>query len=199
MPHVGDAAGSKSKPLADQISTGSLVVAGIWCFMAIAPVGIASIAIKLGANRGWSLADPSLLLMLLPLVGGLLASGVGFVYMGRRAGQLVQMLRVQRLQMRGCNGRGWQIKSNRSIIAGQLQGLRDQVFALSNRKDTNGQPLFGALASALTPFVGPQGTAPDYTFKGLPGQTASSEVAIPFSVDGDSAFMHQPARAHSKS
>lgn len=91
-------------------------------------------------------------------------------------------------------GNGTHSTAERSIIAGQLQGLRDQVFAFSNRKDTNGQPLFGALASALTPFVGPQGTAPDYTFKGLPGQTASSEVAIPFSVDGDSAFMHQPAR-----
>lgn len=91
-------------------------------------------------------------------------------------------------------GSGVHTAAERSIIAGQLQGLRDQVFALSNRKDTNGQPLFGALASALTPFVGPQATAPDYTFKGLPGQTASSEVAIPFTLDGDSAFMHQPAR-----
>ena len=84
--------------------------------------------------------------------------------------------------------------AERKIIAGQLQGMRDEIFALSNRKDTNGQPLFGALASALTPFIGPQGTAPDYTFQGLPGQTASSEVGIPFTVDGDSAFMHQPAR-----
>ena len=83
--------------------------------------------------------------------------------------------------------------AERKIIAGQLQGLRDQVFALSNRVDTNGQPLFGALASALTPFVGPQGT-PDYTFQGLPGQNAASEVAIPFSLDGESAFMNQPSR-----
>ncbi len=30
LPHVGDAAGSKSKPLADQISGASLVVAGCW-------------------------------------------------------------------------------------------------------------------------------------------------------------------------
>jgi flagellar hook-associated protein 3 FlgL len=91
-------------------------------------------------------------------------------------------------------GSGVHTSAERGIIAGQLKGLRDQVFALANRKDTNGQPLFGALASALTPFVGPQATAPDYTFKGLPGQTASSEVAIPFTLDGDSAFMHQPAR-----
>jgi flagellar hook-associated protein 3 FlgL len=93
-------------------------------------------------------------------------------------------------------GSGVHTTAERVIISAELQGLRDQVFALSNRKDTNGQPLFGALASALTPFVGPQATAPDYTFKGLPGQTASSEVAIPFTLDGDSAFMHQPARDH---
>ena len=80
MPHVGDAAGSKSKPLADQISTGSLLAAGIWCFMVIAPVGIAYIAMNTGANGAWSFAEASLLL---PLVGGLLASGLGFVYMGR--------------------------------------------------------------------------------------------------------------------
>ncbi len=84
MPHVGDAAGSKSKPLADQISTGSLLAGGIWCFMALAPVGIACIAIHSGVNQDWSLAEPSsLLMLLLPLVGGLLASGLGFAYMGR--------------------------------------------------------------------------------------------------------------------
>ena len=82
----------------------------------------------------------------------------------------------------------------RKAIAVQLSGLRDQIFSLANRKDTNGQPLFGALGSALAPFVGPQAAAPDYTFNGLPGQTASSEVAIPFSLDGDSAFMHQTKR-----
>ena len=34
MPHVGDAAGSKSKPLADQISNTSLAVAGVWFALA---------------------------------------------------------------------------------------------------------------------------------------------------------------------
>lgn len=91
-------------------------------------------------------------------------------------------------------GNGSNTSSDRTTIAGELQSLRDQIFELANRKDTNGQPLFGALASALTPFVGPQAVAPDYTFNGLPGQLASSEVSIPFALDGDSAFMHQPAR-----
>jgi flagellar hook-associated protein 3 FlgL len=91
-------------------------------------------------------------------------------------------------------GSGTNTASDRTTIAGELQGLRDQIFSLANRKDTNGQPLFGALASALTPFVGPQAAAPDYKFNGLPGQYSSSEVSIPFALDGDSAFMHQPAR-----
>lgn len=91
-------------------------------------------------------------------------------------------------------GNGSYTAAQRTTIAGQLSGLRDQIFSMANSKDNNGQPLFGALASALTPFVGPQATAPDYTFNGLPGQTASSEVAIPFALDGDSAFMLQPKR-----
>jgi len=36
--HVGDAAGSKSKPLADQISGAALVTGCLWCFMALALV-----------------------------------------------------------------------------------------------------------------------------------------------------------------
>jgi len=91
-------------------------------------------------------------------------------------------------------GDGSHTSAERSAIAVHLQGQRDQVFALANTQDTNGQPLFGALASALTPFVGPQSSNPDYTFQGLPGQSASSEVAIPFALDGDAAFMHDPTR-----
>jgi adenosylcobinamide-GDP ribazoletransferase len=36
LPHVGDTATSKSKPLADQISGGALGVAFLWCFMPLA-------------------------------------------------------------------------------------------------------------------------------------------------------------------
>ena len=36
LPHVGDSAASKSKPLADQISLRSLLIALLWCFMALA-------------------------------------------------------------------------------------------------------------------------------------------------------------------
>lgn len=47
LPHVGDAAGSKSKPLADQISLPSLGLALSWCFLALALVSIALPAIDL--------------------------------------------------------------------------------------------------------------------------------------------------------
>ena len=50
LPHVGDVAGSKSKPLADQISGLSLFIAFIWLFLAIAGVYIASSAINLVAS-----------------------------------------------------------------------------------------------------------------------------------------------------
>lgn len=92
------------------------------------------------------------------------------------------------------SGNGAHTAKDRNTIAVQLAGLRDHIFALSNRQDNNGQPLFSALGSALAPFVGPLTTAPDYKFNGLPGQSSSSEVSIPFSLDGDSAFMLQTSR-----
>jgi len=38
LPHVGDTARSKSKPLADQITGRALAVAGLWCFVPLALV-----------------------------------------------------------------------------------------------------------------------------------------------------------------
>lgn len=84
--------------------------------------------------------------------------------------------------------------ADRATIANQLQGLREQLQEVVNRKDTNGIPLLGALGSALAPFTGPLSTSPDYDFQGLPGQTASSGVTVPGTLDGDSAFMFDPTR-----
>ncbi len=47
LPHVGDAAASKSKPLADTISSAALWVAFIWCFIPIALGLLAQPAINL--------------------------------------------------------------------------------------------------------------------------------------------------------
>lgn len=84
--------------------------------------------------------------------------------------------------------------ADRQSVVLQLTGLRDQIVALANTKDSNGLPLFSALGSALAPFVGPSGLPQDYTFQGLPGQSASTELTIPYALDGDSAFMLQSAR-----
>ncbi|MFM2049820.1 MAG: hypothetical protein RL682_311 [Pseudomonadota bacterium] len=66
LPHVGDTAASKSKPLADQITLGSLGVAFLWCFSALAFVQTAWQAINLVA-----------------VCAALLASGMAFVVMWR--------------------------------------------------------------------------------------------------------------------
>ena len=54
LPHVGDTARSKSKPLADQITGQALVAAGLWCFMPLALVGYAQPAIYSIASIGLS-------------------------------------------------------------------------------------------------------------------------------------------------
>jgi len=77
MPHVGDAAGSKSKPLADQISGASLLAAGVWCFAALALVFSAYSAIDSGAMRLPTGSGAQ------PLLVALFASSLGFAYMGR--------------------------------------------------------------------------------------------------------------------
>jgi adenosylcobinamide-GDP ribazoletransferase len=77
MPHVGDAAGSKSKPLADQISLASLWTAFFWCFMALALVGYAQ-----AATHFIAIEQPGVVL-LQALGSALLASGLVFLLMWR--------------------------------------------------------------------------------------------------------------------
>jgi adenosylcobinamide-GDP ribazoletransferase len=50
LPHVGDSAQSKSKPLAAQISAAALASASLWCFLAVASVFVASVATNSIAN-----------------------------------------------------------------------------------------------------------------------------------------------------
>ena len=91
-------------------------------------------------------------------------------------------------------GNASQVSSDRRTTANQLQSLRDQLFTIASRKDTNGQPLFSALGSALSPLLGPQSATFDYQFNGLAGQAAAGEASIPLGLDGDAAFSFQPQR-----
>ena len=77
LPHVGDVAGSKSKPLADQISGNSLAVAFLWCF------GLLALALA------WHAAMDSIAFQGSPpaavraVAAALLASGLAFVMLWR--------------------------------------------------------------------------------------------------------------------
>jgi adenosylcobinamide-GDP ribazoletransferase len=77
LPHVGDAAGSKSKPLADQITVSALVVALAWC--------AAAIGLVVWLQESWQILVPVELsgYFEIGLLGALAASALAFVWMGR--------------------------------------------------------------------------------------------------------------------
>ena len=92
-------------------------------------------------------------------------------------------------------GNGANSPRERDTIAKQLVGIRDELLTLANKKDSNGMPLFNGLGSTSAPFeTSADGVTPDpdYHFNGLPGQTAASTVAIPFTLDGRAAWMDVP-------
>ena len=70
LPHVGDTATSKSKPLADRISTGSLGTAALWC---LPPLGLAARLLGGGA-----------------LLAAVLASALGAAWMHWRFARRLQ-------------------------------------------------------------------------------------------------------------
>ena len=77
LPHVGDAAGSKSKPLADQITLAALAVAFVWC--------LAALGLVLWLQESWQWLVPVELSNPFEagLLGALAASALAFVWMGR--------------------------------------------------------------------------------------------------------------------
>lgn len=92
-------------------------------------------------------------------------------------------------------GGGVNSPTERETIAKQLVGLRDELLSMANRKDANGMPLFHGLGSTSAPFESSNdGTPPDpdYSFNGLAGQMAGSQVAIPFTLDGRATWMDVP-------
>jgi adenosylcobinamide-GDP ribazoletransferase len=99
LPHVGDTAASKSKPLADQITLGALLVAGLWCLGALVLVnslpfgwlgwlgftGSNGLNGLLTESRLAALLVPELLAQrwLAAQLGALVASALAFAWMGR--------------------------------------------------------------------------------------------------------------------
>lgn len=86
-------------------------------------------------------------------------------------------------------GNGGYSATDRESIAQQLTTLRNQIFSYANQKDSNGLPFFSGLGSSETPF---SDTAGGVVFQGLAGQTGSSDVAVPGSLDGNATWMSVP-------
>ena len=82
LPHVGDDAGSKSKPLADQISLSSLLLAVAWCAGALALSVWVAASVLSGAGVQ-ILAITQVLTLLKVLACGGIASALAFVYLLR--------------------------------------------------------------------------------------------------------------------
>lgn len=79
--------------------------------------------------------------------------------------------------------------SDRTSIAQELAGLRDQLFTYANKQDTNGIPLFSGLGSAPQPFLDvPAGVV----YNGIPGSRTSTAVSIPGTMDGQAVWMNVP-------
>jgi flagellar hook-associated protein 3 FlgL len=90
--------------------------------------------------------------------------------------------------------------ADKTSIALELQGIREQLVGLANQKDTAGNALFSGLGSnsstgesyfeqLTTPQVttyGPDGRSVDWN--ALHGQMAATETALPRALDGYAAF-----------
>ncbi|MDI9333829.1 MAG: adenosylcobinamide-GDP ribazoletransferase [Cytophagales bacterium] len=82
LPHVGDAAQSKSKPLADHISLGSLTLALLWCVGALGLTAWVAASVLSGTDMQMK-AMAQVLPVLKVLACGSLASALAFVYLLR--------------------------------------------------------------------------------------------------------------------
>ncbi|MDP3834446.1 MAG: flagellar hook-associated protein FlgL [Hydrogenophaga sp.] len=83
--------------------------------------------------------------------------------------------------------------AEREDVAKQLEGLREQLIAVANRKDNAGRTLYGGLGGSSVPFVdlyGPSGNG--VQFEGLRGQAAAGNSALPQALDGDAIWMRVP-------
>ncbi len=81
--------------------------------------------------------------------------------------------------------------NDRTSIAQEIAGLRDQLFTYANKVDSNGIPLFGGLASAPQPFIDnppPTGVTPQF----VAGMRSSTAVSIPSTMDGQAVWMNVP-------
>ncbi len=79
--------------------------------------------------------------------------------------------------------------NSRKDLALQLEGLREQMLAVANRKDASGLTLFGGLGGAEQPFSDLYGPNAGVQFQGQKGQYSPTESSLPQAIDGNAAWM----------
>ncbi len=104
-------------------------------------------------------------------------------------GEAVELTRNIRELVIAAGNPGFSAK-DRTTLAVQMGNLRDQLFALSNRADSNGVPLFGGLGSAGAPFVDTPGGV---QYLATPGQRAAGNTSLPGTMDGQAIWMDVPS------
>ena len=103
------------------------------------------------------------------------------------AGELIQ--KVRDLMVAGGNGAYGD--GEREALAGQIEGLREQLFSVANRQDSAGRSLFGGLGGSSTPFVQEFGSGGGQVR--FDGQQAATDVSLPQAMDGHAILMRVPA------
>jgi flagellar hook-associated protein 3 FlgL len=84
-------------------------------------------------------------------------------------------------------GNGSYSDNQRRTIAEAVRGLRDDLFAVSNRTDGTGRYVFGGQGSGGAPLVDSPGGV---TYAGTPGQlNAATGEPSPLSIDGRAAWL----------
>ncbi|MFO6420353.1 flagellar hook-associated protein FlgL [Hylemonella sp. W303a] len=86
-------------------------------------------------------------------------------------------------------GDGALTPDDRSALALEIKGMRDQLFGYAIKQDSNGIPLFGGLGSAPQAFTDEVGGV---TFNGTTGNRASTLVSVPGTMDGQAVWMNVP-------
>lgn len=99
------------------------------------------------------------------------------------AGELMQQARELVVNA----GNGGYDDTNRATLANALQGIRDQLLAVSNRTDGAGGYLFGGQGTQAPPFVD---TTSGVAYQGSGGQSqVPAGEPLPTSVDGSRAWL----------
>jgi flagellar hook-associated protein 3 FlgL len=105
------------------------------------------------------------------------------------AGELIQ--KVRDLIIAGGNATYGPVQ--RAALAQEIEGLREQFFAVTNRQDSAGRSLFGGLGGSPTPFVQAFGSgAGEVRFDGQRGQQAAGDNHLPQAMDGEAIWMRVP-------